>query len=68
MPKIVNWETTLLGLAGLLTATGAALTAQFDGDPATIVNWNGLLMAISLAFTAFGLFRARDANKSTEDQ
>ena len=58
-----SWKTTLAGLGVLLSALGAALQAQFDGDPATVPDWAVVVTAL---FAAVGLLLARDNDKSSE--
>jgi cytochrome c biogenesis factor len=58
-----SWKTSLAGVAAILTAVGAALTAAFDSDPATNVDI-AVLMASVLA--GVGLLMARDNDKSSE--
>ena len=67
LPKAVtvNWETTAAGVVQLLIVLLTQVGHWLDSDPATVVDWN--IVAVSIgAFV--GLLRARDANKSTEDQ
>lgn len=45
---IRSWETTALGIGGILTAVGTALTAAYDSDPTTQVDFNTTLTAIIL--------------------
>jgi len=52
-----SWKTTLAGLGVLFSALGAALQAQFDGDPATVPDWAVVVTAL---FAAVGLLLARD--------
>jgi len=58
-----SWKTTLAGFGVLLSALGAALQAQFDGDPATVPDWAVVVTAL---FAAVGLLVARDNDKSSE--
>ncbi len=58
-----SWKTTLAGLGVLLSALGAALQAQFDGDPATVPDWAVVVTAL---FAAVGLLAARDNDKRSE--
>ncbi len=57
---IRSWETTMLGVGGILTAIGGALTAAFDADPSTTVDVQGTITAIILGL---GLIFARTAYK-----
>lgn len=61
--KSKNWKTTGAGLAAILVAGGAALTALTDADPLTNPDWASLLAAI---IAGVGLLFARDADKSSE--
>lgn len=64
-----SWRTSLGGIIALcaaIGALGAALSHQFDGDPNTVANWDGVVVAFGLAGTAFGLWNARDDKVSTE--
>jgi hypothetical protein len=59
-----SWETSASGIGAILVAIGSALKAQFDGDPSTIPDWG---LVISLGVAGFGLLRARDNNKNSEE-
>lgn len=59
-----SWKTTAAAMGAAVSALGAAVNAEFDGDPETVANW---MLAVSVSITAFGLLCARDADKSTED-
>lgn len=53
------------GAIGLLiAAVGGGLKAYFDGDPATEVDWNLIIIAILAAWNGFA---SRDNNRSSED-
>jgi len=56
-----NWKTTGLGIAAILTAAGAALTALTDNDPATLPDWGALIAAV---IAGVGLIFAKDGDKS----
>lgn len=56
-------RTTLAGLAAILTAGGAALTALADNDPLTAPDWASLIAAV---IAGLGLIFARDNNVSSE--
>lgn len=58
-----SWKTTLAGIGAALVAIGAALEAQFDGDPATAADWGIVITAI---IAAVGLWLARDNDVSSE--
>ena len=62
--KNKNWKTTGAGVAAILVALGAALTAYTDNDPATGVDLASLVAAV---IAGIGLICARDGNKSSED-
>ncbi|CAB4173241.1 hypothetical protein UFOVP942_41 [uncultured Caudovirales phage] len=52
-----SWKTTGAGIAAILVAVGAALTAFTDGDPATIPDFASLLAA---CLAGIGLIFAKD--------
>ncbi len=58
-----SWKTTLAGLSGFFAALGIALRDHYDGNPATIPNWDMVILAGSSFLV--GLF-ARDNDKSSE--
>lgn len=58
-----SWKTTVAGLSGFLAALGIALRDHYDGNPATIPNWDMVILAGSSFLV--GLF-ARDNDKSSE--
>jgi len=53
-----NKNTTVLGIAAILSALCALLTALFDGDPATSPDYTS---AIAAAVAGLGLIFAKDA-------
>ena len=57
-------NTTLAGIAAAVGAIATAVTLFFDGDPATNPDWG---VTIGLIMAAFGLLKARDNDKSSED-
>lgn len=59
-----SWRTTLAGIAVIIAALATAVSAQFDGDPATVPQWETVL---TLAAAGVGLLWARDNNKRSED-
>lgn len=59
-----SWKTTVTGIAAVLTAVGAALTALFDADPSTNIDVTTTASAI---MAGIGLIFARDNNVSSED-
>ncbi len=61
--KNKNWKTSGAGIAAILVAAGAALTALTDGDPATTIDIASLAAAI---IAGVGLIFARDGDKSSE--
>lgn len=54
-----NWKTTLFGIGVLLTAIGTSLTALFDGDPETTLNFESIVAALA----GLGLLVAKDGDK-----
>jgi len=59
-----SWKTTVAGIAAILTAVGAALTALFDADPTTNVD---LAATIAAVMAGIGLITARDNNVTSEE-
>ena len=59
-----SWKTTVTGIAAVLTAVGAALTALFDNDPNTKLD---VAVTASAIMAGIGLIFARDNNVSSED-
>lgn len=51
-------NTTVLGIAAILTAVGSLLSAMFDADPATIPDWGTTAAAV---IAGVGLIFAKDA-------
>lgn len=56
-----NYKTTLAGVGAILVALGAALKAQFDGDPTTNIDIGATIAAVT---AGLGLIAARDASNS----
>ena len=61
--KNKNWKTTGAGVAAILVAVSAALTAFTDGDPATTIDFASLLAA---CIAGVGFICARDGDKTSE--
>ena len=61
--KNKNWKTTGAGVAAILVAVSAALTALTDGDSATNIDF---AMLISSVIAGVGLICARDGDKTSE--
>lgn len=57
-----NWKTTGAGIAAILTAIAAALTALTDNDPGTTPDWIACGTAVA---AGIGLIFASDAKKAT---
>lgn len=55
---IQNRNTTVLGIASILTAAGALLTALFDGKPETLPDYG---TAVAAVLAGLGLIFAKDA-------
>ena len=60
--KNKNWKTTGAGIAAILVAVSAALTALTDNNEATTVDFASLLAAV---IAGVGLICARDGDKSS---
>ena len=61
--KNKNWKTTGAGVAAILIALSAALTAFTDGDPTTTIDFASLLASV---IAGVGLICARDGDKTSE--
>lgn len=59
-----SWKTSAAGIGAILIAVGSALTATFDGDPATVADWGAVVAAV---IAGIGLIAARDNDKSSQD-
>jgi len=59
-----SWKTTVAGIAAILTAGGAALTALTDNNPATSPDYAALIAA---CIAGLGLIFARDNGVTSED-
>src|SRR5574340_997598 len=55
---MVNWRTTILGVATILVAVGSGFIALLDNDPATVFDWAAFAAAIT---AGAGLIVAKDA-------
>ena len=67
LPFLLNWKTTLAGIALILHGLGAmvdALLRVTDGVPLTL---EALQLATGEIIAGAGLIAARDANKSSQD-
>lgn len=58
-----SWKTSVSGLAAILVAVGAALSALSDGKAETNVDFPSLFAA---CIAGVGLLFARDNNRSSE--
>jgi uncharacterized membrane protein YhiD involved in acid resistance len=61
--KNKNWKTTGAGVAAILVALSAALTALSDNDPATNIDF---ALLVSSIIAGVGLICARDGDKTSE--
>jgi hypothetical protein len=60
---MTSWKTTVAGIAAILTAGGAALTALTDNNPATDPDYAALIAA---CIAGLGLIFARDNGVTSE--
>jgi hypothetical protein len=58
--KKSSWKTTGAGVAAIIVAVGAALTALTDSDPLTVPDWGSLIAAL---MAGIGLIFAKDNKK-----
>ena len=61
---MASWRTTAAGIAAILTAVGAAMSALSDNDPQTVPDW-GAVIAATIA--GVGLRFARDNRVTSEE-
>lgn len=61
--EMKSWKTTLTGIALLLGAISSALVALFDGNPATVVDFDAIMVALA----GLGLMAARDNGVTSEE-
>lgn len=59
-----KWQVAVAGFAAFMVATGNALVAQWDSDPATIPDW---ALVSTTAAVLWGLFTARPNAVTSED-
>ena len=59
-----SWQTKMMGLASILAAISSALTAMFDGNPATNPDWSLVAAAIT---AGVGNFLSRQNNVTSEE-
>ena len=59
-----SWQTTVAGIAAILTALGTAAQPLLDGDPLTNPDW-GVMMAAIMA--GVGLIFARTDSQSVKE-
>lgn len=62
-PQIKSWHTTIVGIGMILSALGVAITAQFDTDPLTVIDWAITIPAI---IAGVGFILAKDGGKTSE--
>lgn len=55
-----SWKTTAVAVLIAVVAIANALIAMWDGDPATMPDWN---VAVTALIAAVGLFLAKDGDK-----
>ncbi len=66
VPEIKNWRTTLSASFALILGILVFVEAQFDGDPETIPDANGLYVMLVSALIAWQGFFGRDARETSE--
>lgn len=58
-----SWKTTTAGIASIVVAVASCVQAHFDGDSATVPNWE---VAVAAIMAGIGLMFARDNGVSSE--
>jgi len=59
-----SWQTTTMGVIGIVIAVANAISAFVDGNPATNVDFAVLITQITMGL---GLIKARDNGVSSEE-
>jgi hypothetical protein len=59
-----SWKTTLVACLLAADAIGHAVIDTLDGNPATVADWN---LVIVLLLAAAGMLFARDADKTSKE-
>lgn len=67
LPFLLNWKTTLAGVALILHGCSAIVQALLDVTEGTSLTLDSLQLAFGEIIAGAGLIAARDANKSSQD-
>lgn len=67
LPFLLNWKTTLAGVALILHGCGAIVQSLLDVTEGTSLTLDGLQLSFGEIIAGAGLIAARDANKSSQD-
>lgn len=67
LPFLLNWKTTLAGVALILHGCSAIVQALLDVTDGTSLTLDSLQLAFGEIIAGAGLIAARDANKSSQD-
>ena len=67
LPFVLNWKTTLAGVALILHGCSAIVQALLDVTEGTSLTFDSLQLAFGEIIAGAGLIAARDANKSSQD-
>ena len=67
LPFVLNWKTTLAGVALILHGCSAIVKALLDVTEGTSLTLDSLQLAFGEIIAGAGLIAARDANKSSQD-
>ena len=67
LPFLLNWKTTLAGVALILHGCSAIVQALLDVTEGTSLTLDSLQLAVGEIIAGAGLIAARDANKSSWD-
>lgn len=67
LPFLLNWKTTMAGLALILHGCSAIVQALLDVTEGTSLTLDSLQLAVGEIIAGGGLIAARDANKSSWD-
>jgi hypothetical protein len=61
--SLSSWQTTTVAILQFLVILFGAVINVMDLDPATIADWNKVIVALVGLLSSIGLFRAQDAGK-----
>lgn len=61
LATVANWRTTTIAILQALVVVFGAVVNMIDLDPATVADWNKVIVALAAALSSIGLWQAADA-------